>query len=491
MNVRNNEGYPEPSIIVLKYNSTDPGKIPSPESLELGELALGLCKGSEAIWSKNSEGEVINLRTPDTSLYWNNFFKYYESLSEFEKDLESGVIDESSIVYISETRQVWTKGTYFALSEKEILDLISSRVYVFPLETADLSEESSSEEISNVFGDPDSFKALVENLRCNVLIAAIRVGSDRVYAPVTVSTSASDCEFQSVYSIVLEWMYSGKFFKEEISLNDDTKEYSVKRTETSISLPEIEENLDKILDENLELVSPKIDCSWEFYNNGYERISVYPSPDYNNPVVEKGYKVVFKGIYRWEETPGMKSPVSISKDSTWKNLSAPGQDSEQYTSPFISEDTVFKVTLEAPKTGLMTRGDDVIFSNGVLDTTTDTRSVRFGDRIYYGPCPKGREEDFVEYDIRSLSETRIVLDGELYTTTKKISLESDKYYVIGIPKSLGELSGIWGDGFPIMGAFHRLNNLIEVKNAAGIGIYYYVYVSNNPGCFTDVTLEFK
>ena len=101
------------------------------------------------------------------------------------------------------------------------------------------------------------------------------------------------------------------------------------------------------------------------------------------------------------------------------------------------------------------------------------------------------EEDFVEYDIRSLSETRIVLDGEIHTTTAgKITTDPNKYYVIGIPASLGELKGIWGDGFPVMGAFHKLNNVIEVINAAGIGINYNVYVSNNPGAFTNVTIEF-
>ena len=140
---------------------------------------------------------------------------------------------------------------------------------------------------------------------------------------------------------------------------------------------------------------------------------------------------------------------------------------------------------------MMVRGEDVVFSNEKDDVTEDTRTVRFGDRIYYGPCPKGKESDFVEYDIRSLSETRIVLDGEIYTITNgKVTTDSDKYYVIGIPVSLGELKGIWQDGFPVMSAFHKLNNPIEVINAAGIGINYNVYVSNNPGAFSNVTVEF-
>ena len=275
--------------------------------------------------------------------------------------------------------------------------------------------------------------------------------------------------------------------------NDDTKEFSVTRAESSSSFLEIVEDLDKILDQNVELVKPQIDCSWEFYNKGYEHITVYPSPDHDNPVVEKGYKVVFKGVYHWEHEDGKKDPVSISKDSTWKELTESGVNSSRYTSVFLTEDTTIKVQLEAPKTGMMVvRGEDVVFSDGKLDITEDTRTVRFGDRIYYGPCPKGEESEFVEYDIRSLSETRIVLDGELHTfTSGKITTDPDKYYVIGIPESLGELKGIWSDGFPVMGAFHKLNNIIEVINAAGFGINYIVYVSNNPGAFSNVTLEFK
>ena len=483
---------PEPSLIVLKYNSTEAGKVPTPEDLEVGELALGLCKGSEAIWAKNSEGEVLNLRTPNIDLYWGNFFLYYNTIAEFEEDLAAGVISETSIVYIKETRQIWTKGVFFALSEKEILDLINSRVYVFPTKISELTESSTSDEISEVFGGPDAFKELVENLRCIVSTAAIRINSDRTFAPVSVSTCSKECEYQCKYVLTLEWIHSGKYYSETITLNDDDKIFTVERAESPSTFLEVVENLDKVLDENKELVKPEISCSWEFYNKGFEQISVYPSPDHNNPVVEKGYKVVFKGTYHWESEEGKKDPVGLTKDSTWKNLTESGVESEKYTSIFLTEDTTFKVGLTAPKTGMMVRGEDVVFSNEKDDVTEDTRTVRFGDRIYYGPCPKGKESDFVEYDIRSLSETRIVLNGELHTfTSGKITTDPDKYYVIGIPESYKELKGIWIEGFPVMGAFHRLNNVIEVMNAAGIGINYIVYVSNNPGCFTDVTVEFK
>lgn len=482
---------PEPSLIVLKYNSTEAGKVPSSDSLEVGELALGLCKGSESIWAKNSEGEVINLRTPDVDLLWEDFMVVYETLEQFEADLDTGLISETSVIFIEDTRQIWTHGVYHGLSEKEILDLINSKVYVFPVKTSELTESSTSDEISEVFGGTDAFKQLVENLRSTVSIAALKLNSDRAFAPVTVSTCTKECDYQCKYVLTLEWVYSGKFYSEVITLNDDNQVFTVERTESSSSLTEIEDSLDKVLNENLELVSPTVNCSWEFYNNGYERISIYPSPDYKDPVVEKGYKVVFKGSYYWESEEGKKDPTAITSDSTWKTLTESGVESDIYTSVFLTEDTTFKIGLEAPKTGMMVRGEDVVFSDGVNDVTEETRTVRFADRIYFGPSTKGNEEDFVEYDIRSLAETRLILDGELHTFTgKKITTDSNKYFVIGIPVSLGELTGIWADRFPIMSAFHKLENPIEVINAAGIGINYNVYVSNNPGAFADVTIEF-
>ena len=474
----------EPTLIVLKYNSEEPGKIPSSSDLEIGELALGLCKGSEAIWAKNSEGEVINLRTPSADLYWGDLLVTYNSKEEFKKDLEAGEISESKLFCIKDSRQIWTQGTYFGLSEEEINTLIEDKVYILPSKTSELIESSTSEEISEVFGGDESFKQLVENLRGKVSIAAIKIGNS--FAPVTISTRFGE---QNIFSITLEWIYQGKYYTETISLdNGASKEFKVERDESKSSIV----NLDKLLEENKELIIPKISCSWKFYNKSLEQISVYPSPDLDNPVVEKGYRVVFSGTYSWISKEGKKDPVSLTNDSAWTKLTESGEESSMFTSTFITEDTTIKVGLEAPKTGLMVRGEDVVSSNGELDVTEDTRTVRFGDRIYYGPSIKGKnEEDFVEYDIRSLSETRIVLDGEIHTTTAgKITTDPNKYYVIGIPASLGELKGIWGDGFPIMGAFHKLNNVIEVINAAGIGINYNVYVSNNPGAFTNVTIEF-
>ena len=481
---------PLPSIIILK-NSVEEGKIPTPEQLEVGEIGLGLFEGQESIWAKNSAGNVIDLRDPRVDLFWGKFFRVYDLIESFELDLAAGAIPETSIVYIKETRQIWTSGTFFALSENEILNLINSKVLLLPLKTSELTSESTSEEISEVFGGAEEFKKLCESLKLSASIVAMKVNEGRGIVPVTASACTIECEYQCKHILTVEWIYQGKYYKEVVTLNNDTLVFSSKLDKTSKSLLEIVDNLDSLLDENKELVTPKISCSWEFYNNSFKPITVYPSPDRDNPIVEKGYKVVFKGVYSWKSEEGKKNPASISEDSTWKELTEDGVESSLFTSTYVTEDTEFLVKLEAPKTGFMVRGEDVIYSNGKLDTTEDSKKVTFADRIYYGTLHKGSEKDIVEYDIRSLSGTKLVLESNLETKVEGVNTGEDEYYLIAFPDSLGDLKGIYQDGFPVLGAFHKFSKPIEVINAAEIGIDYKVYITNHPGVFTNVTIEFK
>lgn len=489
-NVVDNTQLPLPSIIILK-NSIEEGKMPKPEQLEVGELGLGLFEGYESIWAKNSAGNIIDLRDPRVDLFWGNFFRVYDLIESFELDLSAGAIPESSIVYIKETRQIWTAGTFFALSENEVLNLINSKVLLLPLKTSELTSESTSEEISEVFGGADEFKKLCESLKLSASIVAMKVNEGRGIVPVTASACTIECEYQCKHILTIEWIFKGKYYKEVITLNNDTLVFTSAVESTSKSLLEIVDNLDSLLDENKELVVPKISCSWEFYNNSFKPISVYPSPDRDNPIIEKGYKVVFKGVYSWKSEEGKKDPISISEDSTWKELTTSGVESSMFTSTYVTEDTEFLVKLEAPKTGFMVRGEDVIYSNGKIDVTEDKRKVSFVDRIYYGTLHKGSEKDIVEYDIRSLSDTKLILEGNLETKVEGVTTDEDEYYLIAFPDSLGDLKGIYQDGFPILGAFHKFENSIEVINAAGIGIDYKVYITNHPGVFTNVTIEFK
>ena len=76
-----------PSLIILK-NSIIEGRVPKSNDLEVGEIALGLFGGKESIWSKNSEGNIVDLRSPRHDLFWSDLFIKYDTLAQFEKDLE-------------------------------------------------------------------------------------------------------------------------------------------------------------------------------------------------------------------------------------------------------------------------------------------------------------------------------------------------------------------------------------------------------------------
>lgn len=64
------------SLIILKHSIVE-GRVPTPENLKVGELALGLFKGQESIWSKNSSGDI---------------FRKFDTREEFYEELNSGNI---------------------------------------------------------------------------------------------------------------------------------------------------------------------------------------------------------------------------------------------------------------------------------------------------------------------------------------------------------------------------------------------------------------
>ena len=445
---------PEPTVIILK-NSVEQGKMPTPEQLEVGELGLGLHAGEESIWVKNSDGVVVDLRVPRVDNFWGDFLLEYETLEEFNADLEAGKISDTSIAFIKGSRQAWTKGTFFALSEEEINKLIDSKVLLFPSMTSELTSESTSEEIAEIF-------------------------------PVSIQSSIIECETQCKNVLVLEWIYSGKYYSEKIILNSFTSEFSVEREFTESTFIEVVEKIDELFNTNLELVEPKINGTWDFYNNAFEPITITPSPNKYNPVIENGYKAVFKGVYTWTSEDGKKDPTGVVKGSFWDTLTGTDVSSDIVTSPYYTEDATISIKLEAPKTGFMVRGEDVVRSTGVYDYTEDTRSVTFAHRLFYGVSTKGK--DLVEYDIKSLKTSELITEHPK-KTLEHFSTEMDEYAIFAYPKVLGELDSIYQDGIRVIKAFNKVE--LEITNGAGVVIDYIVYVTNNPGAFTDVELEFK
>ncbi|MDE6152228.1 MAG: hypothetical protein K2G12_09635 [Prevotella sp.] len=198
--------------------------------------------------------------------------------------------------------------------------------------------------------------------------------------------------------------------------------------------------------------------------------------------LEIGYKAQFRGAYKWTAAAGKKNPTIIDSTSSWKTLTASGVESDAFTSSVTGSNATYKVRLGAPKTGLMVSGADVKPASG-NDYKEASASVTFKYRMFTGMTTT---KDVTEEMVKALT-------GELVTTpnTTKggITTTATQYYVMAYPSALGDLTKIIQDGAtPVLGAFTK--KTVSVTNGAGYLQTYNVYVSNNPGAFTNASLQF-
>lgn len=268
-------------------------------------------------------------------------------------------------------------------------------------------------------------------------------------------------------------------------LNDSFDEVDIATATTStagVMSPTDKTRLDGIFAGNLPLVDVAISIfNWKiFKNDGTTQDST------NNTskalTLEIGYKAQFTGAYKWTAAAGKKNPTIIDSTSSWKTLTASGVESDAFTSSVTGTNATYKVKLGAPKTGLMVSGADVKPASG-NDYKEASASVTFKYRLFTGMATtQNVTEDIVK-----------ALTGELVTspnTTKSgITATATQYYVMAYPSSLGNLTQIIQDGAtPVLGAFTK--NTLSVTNGAGYTQTYNVYVSNNPGAFTNASLQF-
>ena len=247
---------------------------------------------------------------------------------------------------------------------------------------------------------------------------------------------------------------------------------------------EIEENVGTLLNFNKPLVSPQIIGSWTFSDQEDNEISI-TGVNQNNPQLEVGYKAKFRGSYKWESLEGYKNPEMITPDSNWSDLPGDGILSKEFESDFITSDSEISITLSSAKTGLMVSGSDVVPSEG-FDFTTDKRTITFAGKKYYGVVQKEGEE-------LTASDILILESSDIETKNMKfehLSLTETEYFVYAYPHSFGELSQIMQDEVILVtGAFNMRE--INIVNSAGANVVLYVYTTNNPGAFTDSSVEFK
>lgn len=241
---------------------------------------------------------------------------------------------------------------------------------------------------------------------------------------------------------------------------------------------------DGIFAGNLALPTPSISGTWSYFNAAGESVTITPE---SGNKIEKGYQAQWVGTYSWKHDDTKKDPTQIQSGSNWSDLPASEIPSSSYDSGKVSVNTTIKVGIQAAKTGLMVSGSDVKPASG-FDTTTASTSVTFLDRLYYGVSTVAAS-DFTEENIKALVNT--ALTNTKAKTITSISCESDQYYVYAYPSSLGALSTIIQDGAtPVLGAFTHITTL-SITNDAGKEVAMYVYVSNNPGAFTNAKLAFS
>lgn len=241
--------------------------------------------------------------------------------------------------------------------------------------------------------------------------------------------------------------------------------------------------LDSIFAGNMPLPTPTITGTWQFFKNDGTTNAVLSGIDTNNPVLEKGYKAQFSGSYVWVAESGKKNPTQIQAGSNWSDLPVSGVNSTTYTSTKVSTNTTIKISIQAAKTGLMVSGTNVIPATG-MDTVTAQKTVQFKDRTYCGVSTTKN----ITKDIMKTGVTQLVTSRQL--TKDGITTNSTQYYFYAYPKSLGDLTSIIQDGAtPVLGAFEK--KILNITNDANFSIDYNIYVSANPGAFTNVQLKFN
>ena len=215
-----------PSSLIILKNSIIEGRVPTSSNLEVGELALGLFKGKESIWAKNSSGEVIDLRSPRHDLMWGDLFKKYETKEEFNIDLDSGNILNTSVVFIKETSQIWSDGVFYGTdsSWEDIEGYILSQVVIFPIEVTNLinnynpDREStySHEVINRVFKGKVNFIRLIRNLNKKPYVSSLKL--EHGVLPITATAKETS---GTEYVLNLEYYLGGEYIQVEIKLESD------------------------------------------------------------------------------------------------------------------------------------------------------------------------------------------------------------------------------------------------------------------------------
>lgn len=311
-------------------------------------------------------------------------------------------------------------------------------------------------------GDPEGDTAL-----CIVYLL-----QDQSYklAKIDLQKFLEECEFKDGLQV--------NEHKVRVKVNSESDPYlSVDENGIKLSgLKDIVENVRTIYRGNPQLVKPQLTGNWTIYkNDGTTVVAGLSFP------LEYGYKAQYIGTWMWKSETGKKDPTSTN--GAWGTaLPKSGVCSSELTSGLFSENKTLSQTIFATKQGLMVSGSDVVPAQGD-DSSTVSVSCSFSYKVFYGATSSNSASN------DTLSGLQNQLSGKSMTI-QGVTTNVSQYYWYAYPKKLGELTSIVQNGAaPVLDDFTKYE--CQYTSPSGAIFDYYVYISNNKGAFTNVSLTFK
>lgn len=205
-----------------------------------------------------------------------------------------------------------------------------------------------------------------------------------------------------------------------------------------------------------------------------------------NPTIQAYYgsSLGFQGCYIWTHNDSYADPTSVTGDFG-TTLPTSGVKSATKTQNGIISNTVFTVTLSAPKSGLTVSGNDVVWKENGTSTASASAKVSFVYNTWYGTTTAALTKSTLATNLNS---------GKV-VTTKALSIsgvtaDSNSYFVYAYPKSLGDLSKIvMNDATPLIDGGFNKTEITVTEPKSGQPIVYNVYTSVQKGAFTNAKLD--
>lgn len=191
----------------------------------------------------------------------NNRFLYYKNLNTFTTDLNNGQIDRESIVFIEQTKLIWTHGVYFGSDENKDTDIpiitvddLLSTESTNPVEnkviTAALNQKADSSTFNNYYDKEyidTAFGINVETLQIiQDLIEQINEGDDNnnlqaLFDSIAQKADKTDLDnyytktdSDSIYMTKAEWDDYKNPIRVTITINPSTIEYTDNRVSVQV-----------------------------------------------------------------------------------------------------------------------------------------------------------------------------------------------------------------------------------------------------------------